>query len=67
MFKMVQIKIDATKCDGCGTCVDICPVGVFKLEEKGGKKLSVPVKKEECLDCKACESQCPTGAIQVIS
>lgn len=58
---MAKITVDLEKCTGCGTCVDVCPVGVYEIKE--GK--SVPVKPDECLLCKACETQCPTGAITV--
>ena len=59
---MVKIVVDTEKCDGCETCVNTCPVGVFEVKE--GK--SSPAKVEECLVCRACECQCPTGAVQVI-
>ena len=26
-------KIDVTKCDGCGICVDECPVGAIELND----------------------------------
>ena len=59
---MVEIKIDLEKCDGCGTCVDICPVEVFEIRE--GK--SVVVNLYECLICRVCETECPNSAIEVI-
>ncbi len=61
MAKVVKIIVDS-KCTGCETCVNNCPVGVYEI--KDGK--SVPVRVEECILCRTCESQCPEGAIQVI-
>jgi NAD-dependent dihydropyrimidine dehydrogenase PreA subunit len=59
---MVEIKVNAEKCNGCKTCVDTCPVGVFEVKDEK----SIPIKKSECLVCRACEAQCPNGAIEVI-
>jgi NAD-dependent dihydropyrimidine dehydrogenase PreA subunit len=59
---MVEIKIDEEKCTGCGTCVDICPVGVLEIKDEK----SVVVNLDECLICRACEVQCPEGAIEII-
>ncbi len=59
---MVEVKVDAEKCNGCGTCVDTCPVEVFEIKDEK----SIPVKQEECLICKACETQCSNGAIEVV-
>jgi len=59
---MVEVKIENDKCDGCGTCKDICPVSVFEIAD--GK--SKVVNASECLICRACEVQCPNAAIQVI-
>ena len=53
--------IDEKKCTKCGTCIDICPMGVFAKD-----KDKVVVKKpKECIGCKACEVQCPSEAIKV--
>lgn len=61
-INMVKIVVDVEKCNGCETCVNTCPVGVYEVKE--GK--SSAVKVDECLVCRACECQCPNGAIQVI-
>lgn len=51
--------IDSKKCDGCGTCVDICPVSVLEVKSKK----CVVVNPDECIECRACEAACENGAI----
>jgi ferredoxin len=53
-------KVDLEKCDGCGTCVESCPVEAISLENEKAK-----VDAEECTDCGTCEEECPNGAITV--
>lgn len=62
---MPKVTIDLAKCTGEGTCVDVCPVNVFKLQNIKGKKKSVAVNKKDCIGCRACEVQCPEKAIKV--
>jgi NAD-dependent dihydropyrimidine dehydrogenase PreA subunit len=59
---MPKVTIDAEKCNGCGTCIDVCPVGVFEM--KGDK--AVVVNEDVCTGCHACEGSCPTEAITVL-
>jgi len=58
---MPKPVIDSKKCNGCFTCVEVCPVNVFA---KDGKKAKV-AKPKDCIGCRACEVQCPQGAIKV--
>lgn len=51
--------IDSEKCDGCGTCVDACPVNVLEVKNKK----CVVVNPDECIECQACEATCEKGAI----
>jgi NAD-dependent dihydropyrimidine dehydrogenase PreA subunit len=60
---MVEINVDIDKCTGCGTCVDVCPVGCYELE---GDKVKVK-DKDECIECLACVDQCPSGCLSIDS
>jgi NAD-dependent dihydropyrimidine dehydrogenase PreA subunit len=56
-----KIIVDAERCVGCGDCVYICPVGVYRLK---GKK-SVPADSGSCCGatCKLCVQYCWKDAI----
>lgn len=65
---MPEVKVDWDKCTGCGTCIDVCPVEVFELQdipEYPDTQKSKPVNVDECILCMACVSQCPEEAITV--
>ena len=49
------------KCVGCGKCTEVCPHGVFELNE-GKARI---VEKNLCMECGACAMNCPTEAIEV--
>ena len=56
--------IDYLTCTECGTCVVMCPHGVYDTE-----KTPSPVVKniESCIDhCHSCGNRCPVGAITYI-
>ncbi len=65
---MSKVKVDWTKCNGCGTRVDICPVLVFEVQglpDYPDSKKSVPVRADDCIQYMTCVTSCPTGAIIV--
>ena len=49
------------KCDGCGVCVEICPVDCLRIDtdNKAYKKY------DECWFCGSCEMDCPENAIKL--
>jgi len=58
---VVTLKLDAEKCRGCGMCVDVCPHGVFMMEQDK----AVITDRDLCMECGACEKNCPFTAIEV--
>ncbi len=53
--------VDKNKCEGCGECVEVCPVEVLELEDEK----AVVVNEEECLGCESCIEVCEQEAITV--
>jgi NAD-dependent dihydropyrimidine dehydrogenase PreA subunit len=49
------------KCTGCKTCTQVCPHGVFNMDE-GKAKI---IEKDSCMECGACALNCPAKAIEV--
>ena len=47
---------DAARCNGCGECVSLCPVGAISADDP------CLVHAESCIRCCACVKFCPTGA-----
>jgi NAD-dependent dihydropyrimidine dehydrogenase PreA subunit len=70
-------RLDQRKCTGCGTCVEVCPMDVFRLTTDVDiatlNRRGLPARKthaylaypEDCMTCFTCELKCPTGALFV--
>jgi len=57
----MSVEIDREKCDGCGVCVEICPLDALRLDEDG----KAYVKYDECWYCGSCELECPRKAVKL--
>jgi len=58
---VATLSLSPGKCVGCGKCTEVCPHGVFVLEN--GR--SAIFDKNSCMECGACAKNCPTNAISV--
>lgn len=56
-------RIDPTLCNGCGVCIDICPMDVIRTDENENK--AIIVYSEDCSSCGFCESNCSQDAIYI--
>jgi len=55
------VRIDESKCDGCGLCIPACPEGALQIVN-GKAKL---VDERYCDGLGACINECPKGAITI--
>jgi ferredoxin len=60
--------INLAKCNRCGTCLEMCPVGPKALDWVTDEKSKSPKHKySNCIRCYCCQEICPQGAITVRS
>jgi len=58
---MPVFELDQKACDGCGACVNACPVKIIELDGKKPKLSDIML----CTMCKACAEVCPPKAIRI--
>ena len=61
----MKIKVDKTKCIGCGTCIAIAPKS-FKFDSEGkSEPIDPPQDSEETI--KEAAESCPVQAIEILN
>jgi len=53
-----DLKVDSTKCNGCGLCAKVCPMKNIEIEDRA------PSFKDSCQMCFACIHYCPNESIR---
>ena len=57
-----MIKINQQACDGCGSCIAVCPDDAIILNTK-----ELIILEDRCRECNKCVSVCPVGALEEIT
>lgn len=58
---VVTLALNVAKCNGCRMCVNVCPHGVFVIEDRKARI----VDRDDCIECGACARNCQAEAIYV--
>jgi NAD-dependent dihydropyrimidine dehydrogenase PreA subunit len=56
-----ELSYNQKLCKGCRSCAEVCPQGIWDIDEN---KRAVLAHKEACTACRACLMQCESGAIE---
>jgi formate hydrogenlyase subunit 6/NADH:ubiquinone oxidoreductase subunit I len=57
-------RFDAILCNGCNSCVEVCPTDVM-MPNPEKEKPPIVLYPEECWFCGACIEECGTGALSM--
>lgn len=62
----VEIRQKREECTGCGTCVEVCPVGIWEMGSDDRSQY-IAEKLDQCLYDLKCQTNCPVGIIKVVA
>lgn len=63
LMKKYRVMYKSNMCINCGECVDICPVGIHKMDGTNTHKIDRNI---DCIGCKRCESNCHNSALKIV-
>lgn len=55
----VEYNIDSGSCNGCGSCIRVCPYDAIHLDHNG----KAIIDQTKCQQCGECVLACPNSAI----
>ncbi len=58
---VVTIQLDREVCVGCSMCIEVCPHGVFRVQNKKAELID----RDGCMECGGCAMNCPVEAIRL--
>lgn len=58
---VATLQLNGEACTGCGRCTQVCPHGVFAMEEGKARIRDL----DACMECGACQRNCPARAVTV--
>ncbi len=56
----MSIRIDKSKCVGCGRCAGVCPGSLIAMNAEGKAEMRYP---KDCWGCASCVKECKKCAI----
>jgi pyruvate formate lyase activating enzyme len=57
-----EIRLVASKCNGCGKCLEVCATNAISFDREQGK-VDIRIDRKACTNCGKCIEVCFTGAL----
>ena len=62
-----QVMFSKSKCEDCGMCAQVCPVGIHKMVQNASGEFEHQVDRTiSCIGCRKCEETCINEALDIM-